>query len=275
MLSAYALGALEAEETRELEAYVAAHEDLRAELDVWSETTAMLAFAAPAAEPSPKARDNILTSVRALKASKSLDQEKEQITALKEKAQAQQSNIIPFPVAQMKKSWNAIQIITALAASVVIAFLAFLVWSYSDSDKKRQNEIADLKNRMDQAQKQLEQEREFKKLFESPETNIVTLKGTEAAPNAQAHFAYNRSMGKAYLTASNLPPVPAGKAYQIWFIEAGKPPVPGKTFRPDADGRAELRDQIPQQGLNASVFAVTVENEQGATTPTLPIQMKS
>jgi anti-sigma-K factor RskA len=270
MLSAYALGALDAEETSELEAYVATREDLRAELDVWSETAAMIAFAAPAAEPSPKVRDNILASVRALKANKSLDQAKEQTNGQEEQAQTQQSNVIPFPVVQKQRSfWNVAQVITAVAASIAIIFLAFLAWSSSQREKESRKEVADLKNRLDQVQKQLNQQSEDLVLFTSPEANNIILKGFGTAPNAQAHLAYNRATGQAVIYADKLPALPQGKAYQIWYIADLKNPTPGKTFKPDANGRAVLRDQIPRGGLQASVFAVTIEDEKGATVPAL------
>jgi anti-sigma-K factor RskA len=69
------------------------------------------------------------------------------------------------------------------------------------------------------------------------------------------------------LLADNLPPAPAGKAYQLWFI-VGDKPQPGTVFTPDATGHAEVRDQAPAAGRNATVFAVTLEPSGGVSAPT-------
>jgi anti-sigma-K factor RskA len=77
------------------------------------------------------------------------------------------------------------------------------------------------------------------------------------------------------LVASNLPNLPQGKAYQLWFIVGNKPPMPGKTFAPDGSGQGVLKEQMPREALNSPVFAVTVELARGATTPTAPIYLSS
>jgi anti-sigma-K factor RskA len=69
------------------------------------------------------------------------------------------------------------------------------------------------------------------------------------------------------LMADNLPPAPAGKAYQLWFISGNKP-VAGTVFTPDARGHAEVRDQAPAEGRDASIFAVTLEPSSGVSAPT-------
>ena len=79
-------------------------------------------------------------------------------------------------------------------------------------------------------------------------------------------LAYDKN-GRAILMAKGLPPPPAGKAYQLWFIAGGKP-MPGKVFTTDASGAGTLKDQIPPQARNAAVFAITLEPEDGVQSPT-------
>jgi Anti-sigma-K factor rskA len=67
------------------------------------------------------------------------------------------------------------------------------------------------------------------------------------------------------LLARGLPPAPAGKAYQLWLIADNKP-LPGATFKSDAEGRARLSDQLPA-GVKSPTFAVTLEREGGETAP--------
>jgi anti-sigma-K factor RskA len=98
----------------------------------------------------------------------------------------------------------------------------------------------------------------------------MTLAGTEMATRARAKFVYDRKTGKAMLMADDLPPAPAGKAYQLWFIADGKPPMPGHVFNTNAAGHAEMRDQMPEEAMGATVFAVTLEPSNGVNAPTGP-----
>jgi anti-sigma-K factor RskA len=97
---------------------------------------------------------------------------------------------------------------------------------------------------------------------------MTQLNGLGPGQSASAKVALDPQTGRAMLFAYNLPPAPAGKAYQLWFISDIKHPVPGGVFNPDAQGRAVLRDQAPEAGRSAAVFAVTLEPSGGVAAPT-------
>ena len=98
---------------------------------------------------------------------------------------------------------------------------------------------------------------------------MASLAGTkDAPPTAHATVAYDRATRRAVLISSGLPPAPAGKAYQVWYIDGAKPPVPGGTFKPNVDSRGFLSDRIPAEGQAAQTFAVTLEPEGGVPAPT-------
>jgi anti-sigma-K factor RskA len=64
--------------------------------------------------------------------------------------------------------------------------------------------------------------------------------------------------------------VPAGRTYQLWFIQDGKP-VPSVTFNPEPVGHARVEQiAVPRDG-DVSAAAVTVEPEGGSAQPTSPI----
>ena len=67
------------------------------------------------------------------------------------------------------------------------------------------------------------------------------------------------------LIAGNLPPAPAGKAYEMWIIKGGKAQAAGM-FQTAPDGSA----MHIQRGAaeNTEAVAVTLENEAGADQPT-------
>jgi hypothetical protein len=74
------------------------------------------------------------------------------------------------------------------------------------------------------------------------------------------------------LLASNLPPVPAGKTYEMWVIPKAKggKPVPAGLFQSTPGGTAVhvLPGALDVAGTAA--LAVTVERAEGAETPNLP-----
>jgi anti-sigma-K factor RskA len=70
--------------------------------------------------------------------------------------------------------------------------------------------------------------------------------------------------GDAVLVVSDVPPVPAGKTYQVWVIDGGNP-VSGGLFSPDGGTLAVPVDGRVRDG---SVVAVTVEDDGGASAPT-------
>jgi anti-sigma-K factor RskA len=121
---------------------------------------------------------------------------------------------------------------------------------------------------------EIAQANEFVQLATTPGARVSELKGIDLAAAATASLAYDQT-GHAMLMAKKLPAPPQGKAYQLWFIVANKPPMPGKTFSPDSSGNGMLKDQMPREALDAAVFAVTMEPEGGSDAPTSPVYLRS
>jgi NTP pyrophosphatase (non-canonical NTP hydrolase) len=100
----------------------------------------------------------------------------------------------------------------------------------------------------------------------------LTTKGTPPAePQGRATYITNK--GTLIFTATNLEPLQPEKTYELWLIPsaAGEGPIPAGTFRPDARGNASVIMPPLPKGIDAKAFGVTVEDEGGASTPTLPI----
>ncbi len=100
----------------------------------------------------------------------------------------------------------------------------------------------------------------------------VTLAAAGAKPQPEAKAVYSPQQHSLVLLAGNLNPLPAHKTYELWLLPAsGAQPVPAGTFEPDARGSATLVLSQFADGAAAKGFAVTIENEPGAATPTMPI----
>jgi anti-sigma-K factor RskA len=272
MLAAYALGALDAEEARLLEEHLATCADCRAEVAEWRDTTAALALSAETAEPSAGLRARILESVRAIPQNLGVGETSgDGVVAAAEDGNEGvrnvASNVIQMPL-DARRRWSASLRFGALAASVAIIALAaslFVLWNrYHNLQRQYEREHT----AVDVLAKQLADEREMRELLTAPGVRLTELNGLGPGQSASARMALDPQTGRAMLFAYNLPPAPAGKAYQLWFISDLKHPVPGAVFNPDAQGRVVLRDQAPEAGRKASVFAVTLEPSGGVAAPT-------
>jgi hypothetical protein len=101
---------------------------------------------------------------------------------------------------------------------------------------------------------------------------LVKPKGA-AALLPQGRATYVADKGTLVFLANNLDPLPPLKTYELWLIPAaaGSTPIPAGTFRPDARGNASVILPTLPKGVEAKAFGVTVEDKDGAMTPTLPI----
>jgi anti-sigma-K factor RskA len=238
MIPARALSALDAAEERALNEHLENCDECRKELEDWQETAATLAVVADPAEPSPKVRERILSEVR-----------KELATP----------EVIPFR-STSRNIWRLFGSLGAMAAVVLFTALIvglIVIW--------RENRAIN---------EELARTREFLQLATTPGAKTNELKGIDRGAGATAKVAYDKT-GHAMLMAYNLPSVPRGKAYQLWFIVGKNPPMPGKTFSPDSAGKGMLKDQMPEEALDSALFAITLEPETGSRAPTSPIYLRS
>ena len=272
MLPLHALGALEAADARALEDHLTGCAECRRELDEWRETAGMLAYSAGTLEPSAELRVRILESVREIPQPSSLQTTTRDGGSQTPSTPSNVVSITESPRRMLSPAWKLGAIAAGIACLALLTSLVVLL----NRNGAMKTEIARLSNRLNQIQGELARERESKELIATraredlemlAASSVTMLKGTEAAPGAHARLALDPNTGRAMLLAYNLPPAPAGKAYQLWFI-AGNKPLPGTVFTPDANGHAEVRDQAPAEGRDAAIFAVTLEPSSGVSAPT-------
>ena len=71
-------------------------------------------------------------------------------------------------------------------------------------------------------------------LLRDPQTQVVTLHGLGPSPQATGRVIWNPASG-GHVFVANLPPAPAGKAYELWTIgdaaPAARGPLPGRRLR--------------------------------------------
>lgn len=267
LLAARALTALDAEDTRALDAHLESCADCRSEVSEWENTAALLALDAKPIEPPAELRERILASVHAEgKAVETISDRAPSLTG------SADSKVLAFE-RPAKNVWASLGSLGAIAAMLLIAVLIGALVMLSQQNRVAQAKLARLSIEMEQAKAQLEHQRAIVEMFTSPDTHMAKLAGTQVAPRAHAMLAYDK-YGHAMLLAEGLPAAPKGMAYQLWFIKDNKK-MPGKVFRPDAAGNGTLEDQMPAVALADAVFAITLEPEGGVSAPTGAIYLLS
>lgn len=253
MLALHALAALDQRDLRAMQEHLETCAECRADLDGWQDTTGALAYVADPVEPSPQVRDRILETIRA------------------EGSRASE----PAYVIQLKpRRSDWFPRFAAIAASLILVTLAALLVFLWQQNRAARIELARLSALNEEIRREGEREQKAVELLSSPGTRLAQLTGTKEAPAARGVLAYDPKSGRAILMTDGLPPAPAGKAYQLWFI-VGDLPLPGGVFATDSGGKAMSADQIPGEALPTAVFAVTQEAAGGARTPTGPILLRS
>lgn len=101
----------------------------------------------------------------------------------------------------------------------------------------------------------------------APDVARVNLTGQPDAPSAAARAFWSRSRGLVMM-ATNLPPLPPGRIYQLWVLTAQPAPISAGLLAPDADGRVTVRFDTPPDIPSPVAMAVTLEPAGGVASPT-------
>jgi anti-sigma-K factor RskA len=285
LLALEALGALEEGERRTLEEHLTSCAECRAELREMSDASASLAYTVAPVMPPTALRVRVLESVRALDASKAMVDPSEAVDAARNTPAARvestrRSAATETDARRLLGRFSLWQLLTgrpslgfgAAFAALAIVILGVATLSLWGRAAALGREVAILSEKLTNAQSELGAQREqlasardVDEFLATPGARIAQLAGKPAAPQARAMLAYDRSTGRAMMIASGLPPAPAGHAYQLWLIADNKP-LPGGTFKTDAEGRARMSDRLPA-GINSPTFAVTLERDGGESAP--------
>jgi anti-sigma-K factor RskA len=278
LLALEAVGALDAGETRALEEHMSSCGECRAELREMSDAASALALTVAPVAPPAHLRSRVLEQVRGLAPSTQAEASRATTNEAPVTTPASAFGVGDARRLLARMSlWQIFAVRPSLAlgaGAVAVAFVLLCVTSLALRGRNAtlQAEVVHLYERLHQSQdemvrahEQLARARDMGDMLASPEASVMQLAGKDAAPRARAVVAYERSTGRAALLATGLPPAPAGRAYQLWLIAENKP-LPGGTFKSDADGRARMSDRLPA-GVRQPTFAVTLEREGGESAP--------
>ena len=158
----------------------------------------------------------------------------------------------------------------AAAAGIAVAAASF----YQDRDVL-QSKLKSQASQMDRMSADAAAAKQMLEAMTDPTAKHVTLvkaPATSTPPEPQGRATYVSEKGALIFLASNMEPLQPYKVYELWLIPAdGRDPIPAGTFHPDERGNASVIMPPLPKGIEAKAFGVTVEDEGGSQTPTLPI----
>jgi len=244
---AYVLGALEADERRAFEAHLAECDRCATEVRSFSRVTSGLAQSVPQVTPRAALRDRVLHAVGA-----------RDVRAAEPKVHARWAI----------GNWLAYAACVAVATAAVL--YAMNLRARVDSLEARL-EVTQLRlAASDRALIEMKQAgfetQSAMAVLAAADLTRVDLQGAPAAPQAVGRALWSRQSGMVF-AATNLPPLPAGKIYQVWLV-AGGPPISAGLVEPDEVGRGVGIFRTPVDVTGPVTVAMTIEPAGGVPAPT-------
>ena len=163
-------------------------------------------------------------------------------------ARAEPQTVVPFE----PRGRRALPALAAVAAVAAVAALAIGLWA------------SQLRGDLDDARTALERQRAAAVVLADPDARSVALS------TGQGRLVVGES-GRAVLVLGDMGPAPAGKTYEVWVVE-GESAVPAGLFPGESGADLVAVDGAVGEG---DVVAVTIEDEGGAQTPSLPLVVAS
>src|SRR5262249_17884945 len=136
--------------------------------------------------------------------------------------------------ASQRPWWSSLGWVTAAILAVVV------VWFWRESDRLSKL-AAGLKTEFVHQQDQLRMARSVVETLTAKDAQTITVLpvSTQGPPPPQGRAIYVKDRSALVFMASNMPALPAQKAYELWLIPAnGSAPIPAGTFKPDSHGSA-------------------------------------
>jgi len=257
LLPAYALGALDGEELRALEAHLASGcAECRRQLDLWEGDLEELASSVEPVAPSETTRRSI--------------QRLAGKGGAPTPASARAARPLPFP------RWAAL----LAAASLLIAGWSAVRQARLGEELERlgaerdqlARQVSGLDQQLGLARAESQRMAETLAIVTSPGSRAIVLAGLGPSPEARGHTFVNPERGKAVFYAFDLPGLTPDKTYQLWWIEGGKP-VSAGTFDVDERGAGSVQVERAPRGAT-DAWAVTIEPRGGVPQPTGAMVLK-
>jgi anti-sigma-K factor RskA len=227
LLASYVLGDLTPEEVTTVNQLLKTHPELEAEVSRLQKTLALFPLALPESSPPPNLGSQIL--------------------------QAASASVADSPDKTLHQVRRTAKAKFGILSGVAAAFVIGLgLYSYR------------LNQQLASTQTELSHYKEAIALLRQPSNRLVSLKGTNAIPEASGSLVLVPNSEVAILTLQNLAPLPQGQIYRLWAAANGKKIYCGE-FKPDSQGKVFI--ELPLDNGMSGNYSVVVTVEPSQKTP--------
>lgn len=255
ILEAYILGALPEEECTQVESNIAMYPELAEEKLAIEE--AMLAFANEQAVAPPDFMQDKIWDAISSDDEKTVEQKTTKTIPLSNNEEG----------AGKQPTWQR----AAIWAAVLVSVLTnFMLLSQRNESKEQQDILVAKLDSVSSVQSELSaivaSYKKEKDLLTDPSMQTIIMR-KDGDTNAAGMVYWNKENGDAYLAFNNMQLPPAGKQYQLWVIQDGKPVDMG-VIPNDMVSTDGAMQKITTQIASGQAFAISLEKEGGNPTPT-------
>lgn len=222
---------------------------------------AMLAMTARPTEPPLRARQRLLEELDTRRGRREAAKAPAALEAMPRPAPAEYREA-PGRVG----FWNSPNLGWAIAVLVILAVTAML----SEQYRRAEIDVRNLQTEVAAKQDELDRTKAVVDLLHATDTvRVKLMSGTAPWPWPEGKVYYHPKKGLLFV-ASNMPPVDAGRVYQLWYVPEHGSPQSAGVFAPDLHGNATLMSPPSLKAMIPKAFAVTLERAGGSPEPTGP-----
>jgi anti-sigma-K factor RskA len=238
-LALYALGSLEGTQRQTIEKHLAECASCRRELELIGGDMSLLSLTTAGPKPPARSRQRLIAAI------------------------ASEPRLPIVTGARVsgghRRSW------WPTLAWVTAAALALVCLGLLRQNSQLQRNVSSIQAQFRDQQAKLEQANQVLATLLDPDAMRIELVATGNKPQPRGKAIYQRSNHNLIFFASNLPPLPAEKIYELWLFPAnGGAPISAGLFKPDSRGGATVVNPPLPPGVAAKNFAVTLEPESGS-----------
>lgn len=253
LLPAYAMGALDGDELRELEAHLATGcPECGEQLALWQGDLEELAASVPPVAPSSETRGRILRLAGAGQ-----------------------------PVRPVRRAPRLRWLALPMAALLALALWGVLQQARLGGEVERlrserarlERQVAALDRELGLARAESQRMAATLAILSTPGARSIRLAGLDPVPGAIGETFVEPRNGRAVFWAFHLPASEPGKTYQLWWI-GDQGPVSAGTFDVDAQGRGLVEVARVDRPDEIQAWAVTIEPTGGVPQPTGAMVLK-
>ena len=255
-LPAWAIGALRANESREVDSHLASCAMCRAEAAGLADVALSLAASGPLETPSDAVQSQIMART------------------------AGRAAVVAPPLKPARTTTRGVSWAPWLVAAASLLLAAYLGMDRlrlrGELDTVRAElqaaraEAAATGVRLASLQQASNRSESAFAVLVAPDVARIDLAGQPGqAPSASGRAFWSRARGMVF-SATSLPPPPPGRTYQVWVVTKDPAPLSAGLVEPDAQGRVNAVFATPATIAQPIAVAVTLEPAGGVPAPTGP-----